>query len=860
MTSRWALATGGEVHAAHVLDVDGEPWIVALAGTVLQAADGTGRRRWSLPRRVVTRIIALGDLMGTGGAQVLVRGTQRELALLDARTGTPTWGWSSADGTFVNEAGAVLLLPLARGHRLLVAPIYGTSIEAFDLVGPASPRHVWTLDGAWDAGFGPSLIAADMDGTGVARLVLSSRRGVVDRTRQGRHTTAETVLGKRHGMLYQAVVDVADGTILRDVAWAPNPRGHRCARPYGLLTAVPFEPGGRPGIVMGCCQVEEYLAVTRQQPDGSLTRGWSRFVEKDWPRDRQELRVHPDSVRDLRGEGRPELVSSLWDGRRWRTSVQDLATGRDRAGDRLEDRVLWGALERAEGTTCLVVGEARQRPVGGPSVLELVDGASLEVIDRRPGAEVLIGGPDRLPNHVAYMAHRRGLVRFHSADGEAAVIRSRRGALEAWWPDAAGDVHTERIGGAGDIAVHGAPGWALVTSRSGYVRRLGPPFGEAHPRRGIRTAGRVSPIVATRAPHGVAVGVELPGSRTELRGRAGDDASSRVMRLAGGQLSLRLADDGSVLARALTHGVVAPQVLRITSGGGSVLVEVTLDAPLDRPLQWMADGSMLLTLRTGTHTLATELREADGRLRWRLDAGAYLHAPAAAVVDGTPLVVLDDHGVLHLVDASAVIRDGSLPRPVVRWTRDWTAAYSQPIIGPFLGDGRAAILRANGIHGAELLDLGGRRRWRTEAPLWRYATGDAVVARGRGGWTLVAGRRDGRLDGIDVRDGRVAWSTPVTDALDEVALAVADLDGDGEDSVLVGLPDGRLMALDDPGRAPSIRWMWRMGAGVATIRAVRSRDDAAQPVTLVIATVDGRVRVLDLATGHSPRSHVWFGP
>jgi outer membrane protein assembly factor BamB len=288
---------------------------------------------------------------------------------------------------------------------------------------------------------------------------------------------------------------------------------------------------------------------------------------------------------------------------------------------------------------------------------------------------------------------------------------------------------------------------------------------------------------------------------------------------------------------------------------------VPLDAPLDRPVGWMADGSMLLTLRTGTHTLATEVREPDGSRRWRLEAGAYLHGPAAVVLEDGPLVVLDDHGILHAVDGRKPSSPGPVARPLVRWTRDWTAAYSQPIVGPFLAGGGMAILRANGIHGMELLDLAGRRRWRTEAPLWRYATGEAVVARCGGGWMLVAGRRDGRVDGIDTRDGRVAWSLPLTEALDEVALAAVDLDGDGEDAVVVGLPDGRLVAVEPLAHGPVIRWTARLAAGVAAIHVLSGHIGETDGTTLlVVATVDGRVRLLDVATGQRAPGPVWFAP
>ena|GEM_PF-6684679 len=849
---RWSMGTGGDVTGAAVVDVDGVPWVVALAGSVLQAQGPPGAGGWSLPRRPVSRLITTGDLDGTGAGCILARGSQQELLLLDARTGGVRWRWVAPDGTFINDSGAVLLLPIPGGQRLVVAPIYATYIVCFDLVGAGPPVERWRLEGDWDAGFGPSLIAADMDGQGQPDLVLSSRMGSSDRTRHGASTSSELVLGRQRGSLYQVVADLSTGEVRRSVAWAPNGRGYRCARPYGLLTAVPFRPGARPGIVLVCCQVEEYLAVTRRGRDGSLRRGWGRFVEKDWPRDAQELRVHPDSCRDVDGDGAPELIVSLWDGVAWQALVLDPGSATPEPRATLADRVHWGTLDRADGGAALLVGVATERQLTAPATLELLDGATHEVLDRIHGASVVVGPAEPLPVDTAFMAERRGLTRLRGTDADATdavVVRLEDGSLAAWSVDDAGRRHLQRIGGQEAIAVHGGSDRPLLVGRTGRVRHLerapGATSGAWQTRAGVTATGRaVQPLVrATATGPQLVVGHAdgtIVGGAPAGRGALRDAWHVRGVHPA----PLRAV---GVEVLAVMEVIAGDPVLRILPGDRpdpTRAISVPLEAPLDRPVSWLPDRAMVLTLRTSTHVLATEVRELDGTLRWRADTGAYFHPPAAATIDGVAAVILDDHGILRRFSAVAghAPEAGAAARQHPEWQRDWTAAYSMPVVGTFLPSGRSAILRANGIHGLELLDSSGRSRWRTGAELWRYSAGRAAVARLPDGTSLVIHpRRDGVVDGVDVATGVVRWTLAVTDVLEHAAVAVGDIDGDGMDECILGLPEGRLLCLGQLDGPVRTRWSVDVGAGVTAIALADIDGDGM--VEVILGTSDGRVRL-----------------
>jgi outer membrane protein assembly factor BamB len=235
--------------------------------------------------------------------------------------------------------------------------------------------------------------------------------------------------------------------------------------------------------------------------------------------------------------------------------------------------------------------------------------------------------------------------------------------------------------------------------------------------------------------------------------------------------------------------------------------------------------------------MAIEFRDARGRLLWTDERkGAYLRPPAADVVDGAPVILSDDHGELRRYGAN-----GS-----VAWMSDWTAAYTMPIPGPFGPDGSWAVLRAGGIHGLELLDAGGATIWRTDTDLWEYAS--SVPAIGRVGAhaatsSLGVVTRSGVFACVDVRTGKTRWELDLGCPPNASSVVAADLDGDGTDEFVVGLPDGRLVCLGEDGRGSGeIRWTLPFDAAVSNSIVVDLDGDGL--AQLVVATADGQVRWL----------------
>jgi outer membrane protein assembly factor BamB len=828
------MPTGGDLRSVRAIRAGGRHLVVVLAGTVLQAFDPDGRRRWALPSVPVSRLVDAGDLDGTGAGCILVRAGARTLLLLDATSGRERWRWRAEPGTFVSDHAGVLLAPFAGGSRLVVCPTYATSIVAFDLVGDGPPRERWEVAGPWDAGFGPSVVAADVDGDGTAELILSSRMGHGERVVAGRVDEAKRVLGRRQGLLYQAVHDLATGERRGDVTYAPDPRRHRCARPYGLLTARSLAPGEPPAIVLASCQVEEYLAVTRQRRDGRLARGWGRFIEKDWPRDERELRVHPDALADLRGDGRLELVVSLWEAERWVTRVVDPALGWAAARAELADRVCWGVVNDASGRAALVLSRETVRATGVPTDLELRDGRDLAVVGRLGTASVVVTEDAPLAPDTAFMARRRGGTVLAAPDGSRGIVVRRWSggsvrSIVLWSPGAAAGSPVQLARGDA-VRVDPGPDSVLVGRPDGTVEARSP--GGRDPGVRLVAEGRtVRPVARVVSGHAELV-VDVAGGR--LAGvplRAG--RRPRTTWSMAGRLPSATSDPGRALLFVETGaGPWALEAWADPGGPSGPAWRVPLDAPLDQPALPLPGGRVALTLRTGIHALATELRARDGSLIARFPLGAYLHPPALLDVPGDPLLVLDDHGILAAIDL-----DGR-----ERWRRDWTAAYSMPITGPFLRGGAAGIVRASGIHGVALLDRAGRGRWRHDAPLWRYAAGRAALFLTDDGPALAMPRRDGMVEAVSVASGAPRWALPLGGEVEHASVTSGDVDGDGRDELLVGLPDGRLLCVADEAATPRVRWTVDLGAGVddAWLAAV----DGGPGAGIVVATADGAVRVL----------------
>lgn len=230
------------------------------------------------------------------------------------------------------------------------------------------------------------------------------------------------------------------------------------------------------------------------------------------------------------------------------------------------------------------------------------------------------------------------------------------------------------------------------------------------------------------------------------------------------------------------------------------------------------------------------------------------HGSAVAVGDvfGEPTVVVgqgEEGGVVGLAP------DGSL-----RW-RFRTGGRVEHVEGADLdGDGRPEVLEAADDSAVAVHDAAGRLRWVRRVPgqggpdVMRVAAGDLGPTPGRevvaGTWEFDLTGPPGRIHGWTA-SGRLLWSADAAGAVN--GLAVADLDGDGEDDA-VGVTSvaGSALRLDGDGGV-----VWEAAVDTGSYATLALADATGDGVLDALvgrkSIVDGTVYALDGVDG----SEVW---
>ncbi|MGH7134922.1 MAG: FG-GAP repeat domain-containing protein, partial [Pirellulales bacterium] len=170
---------------------------------------------------------------------------------------------------------------------------YGLSFEA----GVEQPSIDWSFN--WKKTFfTPCTALADMDRGGRLDLVVLTYNAVF-------------------------VFDTATGNPMITLDW-------NSGRNYGTLVVKDIDADGWPDVIVLADVLREHVAVIRNEQGRSLKLLWDKFYEQNYPDDRVSLRVLAESVDDFDGDGRFEIVYSVFDERssgRWSTLVVDAVSG-----------------------------------------------------------------------------------------------------------------------------------------------------------------------------------------------------------------------------------------------------------------------------------------------------------------------------------------------------------------------------------------------------------------------------------------------------------------------------------------------------------------------------------------------------
>ncbi len=841
----WSMTTGGDVSFARNVKVHGQDAVVLQAGSTLQLAFWNGEIVWRKDKLGVTEVIRIDEFDGSGTTSVFLKTDPRTVILIDLATGEELWRWQSEPSTFI---AGYKFQRTPTGLRFYCFPTYSLNGYCFDFSGNSgNPKLLWQTNysGKYGTGFGPSIILKDMDEDGKLDIVLSGKtppRG-----------------------LYQAVIETDTGAIKCDTHYDPDPTSwYPLGRPYGLLQAVPYAKNQLPNILLVSCQVEEYLASTRNEDGKKLSQIWGKFIMKEWPKNDLELRPQITSLADVQGEGSVELVVGLWNGKAWRTLVIDPAQGYAAQRGNLEGYYFWGCYDiDGDGVPEIIVSSESERRTARATTLLAISGKTLRPIAKVANARIFSSTDSPLPDDITYMANRRNPIFLKNDAGIGGIlIRKFEGHNESrisfWGGKSGSSIRTYPLAEADCTRADVYDNQLILADGKGGVQRFGEdlkPLGAKLAVRGRTCKPLVCGMVERREMVVDVAGGFLLGGTPDL---SHNEKLNHAWKVVGSMpvmhldrqgrsrlVAFDLSDsEGLLLGKIAVQQVYSPALLvyemPVVPSRKPFRIPLS-DPPYVGLVAYGNDFRVMANMQTGVHTNTQATYDAVGRTRWQdKEHGTHPHVAAAADLyeNGEFEVIADDHGELRIYNSVGA---------VVAYDKGWPPAYTMPIVGKFRSDSKQYILRASGILGMTLVDGNAKTVWQiktAEAQLWRYfkslgAIGDTA---GNGELTLGVLAEDGVFECIETASGAIRWSLDLKSLPSDTSVVAGDLDGNGKDEFLLGLPDGKLVCISEQAGKGQVLWRKEFDSGVANpIIADVDGDGLAE---IIVSTFDGRVRIL----------------
>lgn len=793
-----------------------QPTFFAQVRSGLRLIRPDGSVVWKRPVMGVGTVVDISD-DGTGRPIALVTLGARGFRLLDIANGKDLWTWETPAGSFL---GGYQVLRDPRRMRLIVFP--QNSMLGFSFEIAREPRLLWQKDytGRYWQGYGPFFVLADMDNDRKPEIALIGKPG------------------------YAGVIDSDTGEVKCDLSYE-IPGGDHLGRPYGLITATDIDGDGWRDIVVVSCQVEEYVSVIRNDSGKGLNLVWSRFVGLDYPTEPVKLRPNTTSVADVDGDGKKELVLGLFgetgDGR-WHTLVIDACKGWGKRLADLPDRYFWGCYDlngdgRPEIVTSKDTVPTNLQAVDGRTGKDIasVDGIALSVVGMKPPPDTTYRANVTAPSCVTDARGVKGLLVSRYGRDHLWRISAGKSLLEPvkMTPLARTAMASE---GSGKI---GAAGLTIGAPSAQAVAASGPLVAESDGRRELIL--------------GLSNGTVGGGSPQLARSGAFRDSWT----IPGSMPSVWLGEDGRriVCVADSRDGVVS--MYQPTVGPNAKPVSsFTTPKPVNRPGLSRTTAGLLpfgptdmhlyVGLRPGVHAIAGACYDARGQMLWQdPENGPYPRIAAAADLngDGREEVIVDNHGRQIIYGA-----DGSAKTVAVGWgsPRGDGAKYATPIVGPFGPDGATRIVMAGGLDCLETLDADGDRIAKEAvASTYDFEWCGAAVARLRKTqeWDVGTVNCYGVFYCSDVNTCRTRWTFDLgVKPVSSIQISSGDVDSDGRDEFLIGLPDGRLVALTENDGKGHVLWTAAFDAGVE--EAFLADVDGDGKGEVVADLDDGTVKVL----------------
>lgn len=296
----WSHIVGREAPGVQLVDLDGdqcEELLVSESGA-MAAHRQNGSLLWR-QRFDNVRVWNCTDIDADGERELIVNvGNPQVLHILSARDGRVRFRF---DELAKPGIGGIRLVKFQPDDNDLHAIVWSNLKEIGYCLsfrdGVERPVIEWTFD--WKRTFfAPCTALADMDRDGRLDLVV---------------VTYNTVF----------IYDTRNGQPKHTFEW-------NSGRNYGTLVVKDVDADGWPDLVMLADSLREHVAVIRNEQGQSLRVLWDKFYEQNYPEDHVSLQILTESVDDFDGDGRTEVVYSVFDDRvdkRWRTLVVDALTG-----------------------------------------------------------------------------------------------------------------------------------------------------------------------------------------------------------------------------------------------------------------------------------------------------------------------------------------------------------------------------------------------------------------------------------------------------------------------------------------------------------------------------------------------------
>jgi outer membrane protein assembly factor BamB len=807
--------------------VGGKPAYFAQVRAGLRLVRPNGTKIWQRPTMGVTAVVDVIDRADGKAVALVTLGTDR-LCLVDVATGKTLWSWTLPSGSYlggyqvVNEQGRTLLIVFPQNSMLGLC---------FD-ISATTPKLLWEHDytGRYWANFGPFFVLADMDNDGAREIVLIGKPG------------------------YAGVIDIHTGAVKFDLQY-DIPGEENAGRPYGLISAVDVDGDGYRDIVVVSCQVEEYISVLHNNAGKSLSATWARFVSRDYPVENIKMRPNTTSVADVNGDGRKELVLGLFndtgDGR-WHTLVFDTMKGYNARLADLPDRYFWGCRDLdGDGRPEIVTSIEKAAAVTTPTGLQAVDGrtgkdiAAIEAIT----AAALSTKP---PLDTIYRAMVTTIPYMTESNGSKGLLVGKDGREYVW-----------RIAGGKSvldpIKMSAISRVVMSSEGTGRIGRLDLAIGNAPKATPPSASG---PLVAQADGKrelilSLSDGTVIGGTPDLLHpGRF-----SQSWTVPGAMPSAWIGPKGERLVCTVGPGKDEVAVYRPTAGKAAAkpVFSIRTPVPVSRYLVSRSTEGLLpfgktemklfVGLRPGVHAIAGATYDSTGKQIWYdKENGPYPRIAAAADLngDGSEELVVDNHGRHSIYDSQ-----GHARTVAVGWSneipgRSDGAKYAVPIVGPFGLGGAIRIIMAGGLDALETLDANGNRVGKcNSASAYEFQWCGAAVAkiRGTGDWDVGTVNGDGVFYCSDANTCQTRWTLPLgAKATTAINISSGDVDGDGRDNFLVGLANGDLLALDEKNGKGFVLWKVTFDAGVK--EAVMADVDGDGIGELIVDLDDGRVKVL----------------